>query len=109
MVMSSTWWRVAMARPASVFVRDLTEEEAVRLRRISRQSKVFALRQRAQIVLASDAGSSAPEIARVLQSDENQVRRVVRDFNADGMVTSMRSIARDTPSTGSASRGWADD
>src|SRR5262245_98575 len=85
MVMSSTWWRVAMARPASVFVRDLTEEEAVRLRRISRQSKVFALRQRAQIVLASDSRSSAPEIARVLQTDENQVRRVIAEFNADGM------------------------
>jgi transposase len=74
-----------MARPASVFVRDLTEEEAVRLRRISRQSKVFALRQRAQIVLASDSRSSAPEIARVLQTDENQVRRVIAEFNADGM------------------------
>lgn len=74
-----------MARPASVFVRDLTEEEAVKLRRISRQSKVFALRQRAQIVLASDSRSSAPEIARVLQTDENQVRRVIGEFNADGM------------------------
>jgi len=78
-----------VARPASVFVRDLTPDEAVKLRRISRQSKVFALRQRAQILLASDAGSAAPEIARVLQTDENQVRRVIRDFNADGM-TSLR-------------------
>ena len=66
-----------VARPASVFVRELSPEEAVKLRRISRQSKVFALRQRAQIVLASDARSSAPEIARVLQTDENQVRRVI--------------------------------
>lgn len=74
-----------MARPASVFVRDLSPEEAVKLRRISRLSKVFALRQRAQIVLASDARSSAPEIARVLQTDENQVRRVIAEFNADGM------------------------
>lgn len=76
---------VVMGRPASVFVRDLSEEEAVKLRRVSRQSKVFALRQRAQIVLASDSGSSAPEIARVLQTDENQVRRVIVEFNADGM------------------------
>jgi transposase len=76
-----------MARPASVFVRGLTPEEAQRLRRTSRQSKVFALRQRAQILLASDAGSAAPEIARVLQTDENQVRRVIREFNADGMAS----------------------
>ena len=74
-----------MARPVSVFVRPLSEEEAVKLRRISRQSKVFALRQRAQMVLASDARSSAAEIARVLQSDENQVRRVIREFNEHAM------------------------
>lgn len=74
-----------MARPASVFVRGLTEEEAVKLRAISRRSKVFALRQRAQIILASDSASSAPQIAQVLQTDENQVRRVIADFNADGM------------------------
>jgi transposase len=76
-----------VARPASVFVRDLSPEEALRLRRISRQSKVFVLRQRAQILLASDAGSSAREIARVLQTDENQVRRVIQEFNRDGMVS----------------------
>lgn len=78
---------VVVSRPASVFVRELSGEEAQRLRRVSRQSKVFALRQRAQIVLASDARSSAPEIARVLQTDENQVRRVIGEFNADGMAS----------------------
>jgi transposase len=55
------------------------------LRRILRQSKVFALRQRAQIVLASDSKVAAAQIAQVLQTDENQVRRVIADFNADGM------------------------
>ena len=74
-----------MARPPSVFVRDLSPEEAQRLRRVSRQSKVFALRQRAQILLASDSQVPAPEIARVLQTDENQVRRVIAEFNLDGM------------------------
>jgi transposase len=68
-----------------VFVRDLDPEEGVRLRRISRQSKVFALRQRAQILLASDSKVTAGEIARVLQTDENQVRRVIAEFNAVGM------------------------
>jgi transposase len=59
------------------------------LRRVSRRSSVFALRQRAQILLASDARSSAAEIARVLRTDENQVRRVIAEFNVDGM-TSLR-------------------
>lgn len=70
-----------------MFVRALSPEEALKLRRISRQSKVFALRQRAQIVLASDARSTAVEIARVLQTDENQVRRVIGEFNAAGMAS----------------------
>lgn len=84
---SSSVLEVVVSRPASVFVRELSVEEAQRLRRISRQSKVFALRQRAQILLASDARSSAPEIARVLQTDENQVRRVIAGFNADGLAS----------------------
>jgi hypothetical protein len=41
-------------------VRSLLAEEVLRLRRISRHSKMFALRQRAQILLASDARSTAP-------------------------------------------------
>jgi transposase len=78
---------VVVARPPSIFVRDLTPDEALRLRRMSRQSKVFAIRQRAQIVLASDSGAAAPQIAQVLQTDENQVRRVIGEFNADGMAS----------------------
>ena len=74
-----------MARPPSVFVRNLSPDEAARLRQMSRRSKVFALRQRAQIILASDSGVAAAQIARVLQTDENQVRRVIAEFNADGM------------------------
>lgn len=74
-----------MARPASVFVRDLSPVEGEKLRRMSRQSKVFAIRQRAQILLASASAASAPQIAQVLQTDENQVRRVIAEFNADGM------------------------
>jgi hypothetical protein len=89
---------VGVARPVSVFVRALSEDEAVKLRRISRQSKVFALRQRAQILLASDSRSSAGEIARVLQTDENEVRRVIRDFNEHGM-DSLR------PPSGAGARG----
>lgn len=78
---------VAVARPSSVFVRELSPDEGVTLRRLSRQSKVFAVRQRAQIVLASATACSASQIAQVLQTDENQVRRVIREFNADGMAS----------------------
>jgi hypothetical protein len=76
---------VGLARPPSVFVRDLSPDEAARLRKMSRGSKVFALRQRAQILSASDSGVAAPQIAQVLQTDENQLRRVIGEFAADGM------------------------
>jgi Winged helix-turn helix len=79
--------KLSVARPPSVFVRDLSGEAASQLRRISDQSKVFARRQRAQIVLASDSKVAAPQIAQVLQTDENQVRRVIAEFNADGMAS----------------------
>jgi hypothetical protein len=46
---------------------------------------VFALRQRAQIILASDAKVAVSQIGQVLQTDESQVRRVIAEFNADGM------------------------
>ena len=78
---------VSLARPPSIFVRNLSPDEGARLRRLSRQSKVFAIRQRAQVLLASDSGAAAPQIAQVLQTDENQVRRVISEFNADGMAS----------------------
>ena len=75
----------AMSRPPSVFVRELLPDEATRLRSLSRRSSHFAVRQRAQIVLASAARMSAAQIARAVTSDESQVRRVIHDFNANGM------------------------
>jgi predicted ArsR family transcriptional regulator len=43
------------------------------------------LRQRAQNILASDSEVAAAQIAQVLPTDENQVRRVIAEFNANGM------------------------
>ena len=43
----------AMARPPSVFVRDLEPYEARRIRDVSREGKTFGQRQRAPIVRAS--------------------------------------------------------
>jgi transposase len=78
---------VSMARPPSVFVRDLALEEGQRLRSLSRRHKQFPIRQRAQVLLASATGMAAPQIAQALLTDENQVRRVIRDFNEDGMAS----------------------
>jgi transposase len=78
---------VVMARPPSVFVRDLDPGEARQVRDLSRKGKTFAQRQRAQIVLASASHMSARQIAEVVRTDENQVRRVVKEFNTDGMAS----------------------
>src|SRR5207248_288015 len=44
-------------------------------------------RQRAQILLASATGMAVPQIAQALWTDESQVRRVIREFNEDGMAS----------------------
>jgi transposase len=74
----------ATMRQPSVFVRQLRPQEAGQLKRISRTAKQFARRQRAQILLASATGMSAPQIAAVVRTDENQVRRVIHEFNTLG-------------------------
>jgi CRISPR/Cas system-associated endoribonuclease Cas2 len=50
---------VTMRQP-SVFVRQLSPAEGAQLKRIARTATQFARRQRAQILLASAAGMSAP-------------------------------------------------
>jgi transposase len=71
-------------RPPEVFVRELAPHEGQRLKRLSKRSKVASTRQRALILLASNTLMSAPEIARMLLTDESQVRKVIHDFNAHG-------------------------
>jgi transposase len=72
-------------RPPSVFVRQLTPEEGQRLKRLSRRAKHFSTRQRAGILLASATQHSVPEIARMWQTDESHVRKVIKEFNERGL------------------------
>src|SRR5438552_9513404 len=71
-------------RPPDVFVRELSPEEGLRLRNISRKAKYQSKRQRAMILLASATGMSAPQIAGLLRSDESHVRKVIHAFNEQG-------------------------
>jgi len=72
-----------MRRP-EVFVRELAPAEGQRLKRLSKQSKLASTRQRAMILLASNTLMSAPEIARMLLTDESHVRKVIHEFNRQG-------------------------
>ncbi len=71
-------------RPPEVFVRELAPEQGQRLKRLSKSSKSAAVRERALILLASNTLMSAPQIARLLLTDESHVRKVIHDFNRDG-------------------------
>jgi hypothetical protein len=72
-------------RPPEVFVRELSEREGVRLKTISKRAKYQSKRQRAMILLASSTGMSAPQIARLVRSDESHVRGVIHAFNDPGV------------------------
>jgi transposase len=71
-------------RPPEVFVRELAPAEGQRLKRLSKRSRLASTRQRAMILLASNTLMSAPEIARMLLTDESHVRKVIHDFNQRG-------------------------
>ncbi len=68
-----------------VFVRPLAHGEAVTLKRRSKSAKHFSTRQWAAILLASNTRMSAPEIARMWQTDESHVRKVIHEFNERGL------------------------
>jgi transposase len=71
-------------RPPEVFVRELSPQEGARLKSISKRAKYQVKRQRAMIVLASATLMSAPEIARLMRTDESHVRKVIHAFNEEG-------------------------
>src|SRR5665213_2728396 len=73
-------------RPPEVFVRELSLEEGVRLKSVSKRAKYQSKRQRAMILLASATGMPAPQIAGVVRTDESHVRKVIHAFNDRGFA-----------------------
>jgi hypothetical protein len=71
-------------RPPEVFVRELSPDEGNRLKRLSKSAKHAAKRQRALICWASATRMSVPVIARLVDSDESHVRKVIHAFNERG-------------------------
>lgn len=67
-----------------IFVRNLTEEEQVRLKQGLRSKDGFEVR-RSQIVLASARKETARKIARNLNCDDQTVRNVIKQFNTNGL------------------------
>ncbi len=74
-------------RPPEVFVRPLAHEEALRLKRMAKRSEYSSTRQRAAILLGSNARLSAAQIAASWLTDESHVRKVIHEFNERGFAS----------------------
>jgi Winged helix-turn helix len=71
-------------RPPEVFVRSLSHQEAVRLKRMSTRAEHQSTRIRAAILLASNVRTPVPQIVRMWLTDESHVRKVIHEFNEEG-------------------------
>jgi transposase len=76
-----------MKRP--IYVRPLTDAERKTLKAGLRSPDAFTLR-RCQILLASDAGKNAYQIARNLGCNPQTVRNAIHKFNEEGLSETLR-------------------
>jgi len=86
-----------MARP-SLFVRPLEQGEMEFLAHL-RKSRRQALRQRAQILMASMVYTPVYQIALICQTDEAHVRRVIHAFNDFGFESLNPKVGTGRPQT----------
>jgi hypothetical protein len=98
-------------RSPEVFVRPLAHQEALRLKRIAKRSVRSSTRQRAAILLGSNARLSATQIAASWLTDESHVRKVIHDFNERGSTRWTLSIGAGVPAgsrviSASGSSAW---
>jgi transposase len=76
-----------------IFIRALSEDEQRQIQAGLRSSEAFVLR-RCQILAASARGERAPMIARQLGCDDQTVRNVIHDFNAEGLAVLQEGSSR---------------
>ena len=63
-------------------------------KRLSKTAKQETTRQRALICWASATRMSVPQIARLVDSDESHVRKVIHEFNERGFAVAATLITR---------------
>ena len=68
-----------------LYVRKLTKKEKQAMQAGVRSKDPFVIR-RSQVVLASERGQKAIEIAKTLGCDDQTVRNVIKGFNQDGIA-----------------------
>ncbi len=83
-----------------VRVRELTNEEGIRLLRVVRRSSGSVVTwRRAQMVLLSGQGMDVAMIAKVTFTSEDRVRAVLHNFNTDGFDSLVPKYAGGRPPT----------
>ncbi len=78
---------------ASVFVRELTQEEDETLKKLTKSSDSFK-RDRAKILLLSSEKEPSKQIAEKTNCDVRKVRNAINSFNDKGMVALERGKAK---------------
>src|SRR5918994_433457 len=68
-----------------IFVRSLSDTEKEQLETALRSKDAFVMR-RAQVILASERGERAPQIARSLGCGSQTARDAIHDFNERGLA-----------------------
>lgn len=78
---------------ASVYVKDLNEQEKTELNKGTKSSNIFT-RDRAKIILLSSKKLFAKQIAEKLSCEERKVRKAITDFNNKGISALQRGKAK---------------
>ena len=78
---------------ASVYVRNLTEQEKTELNTAAKSSNAFT-KDRAKIILLSSQKLFAKQIAEKLSCEERKVRKAIKSFNNKGISALQRSKAK---------------
>jgi transposase len=83
-----------------VRVRPLSEDEAQRLQRIIRRgARSIVTWRRAMVVLASAQGQKVSVIAKLVQTSEDRVREMIRNFNEAGIDSLFPKWSEGRPAT----------
>jgi transposase len=78
----------------TVYVRDLKKKEGQKLQSLARTSKCSVTMRRALILLASDQGMKAPEIADLYQVSPDYVRKVIHAYHQKGLESVKSGYSR---------------
>lgn len=85
-------------RKSLVFVRKLTPEEKHHLRH-SKRSNIAFVKDRAKIILLSNEGKTAKEIAEKLQKDYAKILQIIKQFNQKDLEILKRKTSNGRPKT----------